>query len=272
LAREAGLSPRFIAQLEAGRGNISVAKLDEVARVLEQPLSALLRPPGPPGMAAASPALRREVEALLEGRTEAELRAVRLLLRGERPADREAALPPVIALVGLRGAGKSTVGRLLGPALGQAFVELDDRIQERTGLALSEIFELHGEGYYRQVEREALADLIAQGAPAVVAVSGGAVTDPETMTLLRTRTLLVWLSAEPEQHMNRVRSQGDRRPMANRPDAMAELEALLRARRSLYRQARLIVDTSHASPRACVEELVAELRSLAGTGVPGGAK
>jgi XRE family transcriptional regulator, aerobic/anaerobic benzoate catabolism transcriptional regulator len=226
LALQAGLSPRFVAQLEAGEANISVAKLAELARALGVPVERLLaldaRGPGPNGDAAP---------------------------RGA----------PLIALVGLRGAGKSTVGPLLAEALGRPFVELDQEIGALTGLAVSEIFELHGEDYYREAERQALERFVARGEPAVLAVSGGAVADARVFRLLRERTLLVWVRATPEQHMQRVASQGDRRPMANRPDPMTELRDLLAARTPYYAQARLTVDTSRASPAQCVAQLVAQL-------------
>ncbi len=271
LARQAGLSPRFVAQLEAGEGNISVAKLAELARALDTPLAALLIGEGPAagaGMSAGSAgevaALHADIAAALTGRTVAELRALLAALRsGSAPATgarRDAATR--IALVGLRGAGKSTLGPRLAAALGRPFVELDEMIQDVTGLAISEIFELHGEGYYRGAERQALERLIARGTPVVLAVSGGAVTDPALFRLLSERTLLVWVKAAPEQHIARVASQGDRRPMANRPDAMAELRALLRARRPYYANAPLVADTSAATPGDTVAQLLAGLERL----------
>jgi XRE family transcriptional regulator, aerobic/anaerobic benzoate catabolism transcriptional regulator len=275
LAARAGLSPRFVSQLEAGEGNISVGKLAEVARALGVPLAALLAPEAAAGdrngaaAAGDAEALRAYIAAALEGRSAGELRAMLAALDGTRPATlpgvpaaAEAAQPALIALVGLRGAGKSTVGPLLARALGRPFVELDDRIQEQSGLAVEEIFALHGEGYYRELERAALERLLAHGPSAVVAVSGGSVTDPALFRLLRERTLLVWVRARPEQHMERVASQGDQRPMADRADAMAELRNLLRARTPSYEQAQLVVDTSADTPQACVRRLVAGLRRL----------
>jgi len=265
LAARAGLSPRFVAQLEAGEGNISVAKLAELARALEAPLMGLLATAGDGATGNGDDAadLRGQIAAELEGHPVPELRALLASLRaGRGPSLRAGA--PLIALVGLRGAGKSTVGPLLAEALGRHFVELDEEIQELTGLANSEIFELHGEGYYREAERHALERLIARGRPVVLAVSGGAVTDPALFGLLKERALLVWVRADPEQHMQRVVSQGDRRPMADRPDAMEELRGLLRARAPYYEQAQLVADTSTASPAACVGQLVAQLERLGG--------
>ena len=156
---------------------------------------------------------------------------------GERPA-------PVIALLGLRGAGKTTVGRKLARRLRVPFVELDRRIEEAAGLTLDEIFALHGEEYYRRLERETLDRVLRDGTPLVVATGGGIVTRADTFAVLRQHALTVWLRADPEDHWNRVVQQGDRRPMADNPEAMAELRRLLSQRRPLYGEAAHTVDTS----------------------------
>lgn len=151
---------------------------------------------------------------------------------------------PVVALLGLRGAGKTTVGRKLARKLRVPFVELDRRVEEAAGLALDEIFALHGEGYYRRLEREALEQILAERRPMVLATGGGVVMSPDTYALLRHRALTIWLSAHPEDHWNRVVQQGDRRPMADHPQAMGELRRLLAAREPLYAEAAHTVDTS----------------------------
>lgn len=263
LAKEAGLSARFIAQIEAGQGNISVGKLAEVARGLGTTPAVLLMPSGEGGGAAepTTVGLREEIALLVEPLPVTALRHLRDSLRGGKDWSEEG-LSPLIALVGLRGAGKSTLGPLLAEGLGCPYLELDEAIQDATGLALSELFELHGEGYYRQAERSTLEGLLAREVPMVVAVSGGAVSDPETFRLLRRRTTMVWVKATPEEHMARVVSQGDRRPMSNRQDAMAELKALLAARTPYYAQARLIADTSKASPEANAERLRIALQRM----------
>jgi XRE family aerobic/anaerobic benzoate catabolism transcriptional regulator len=222
LANQSGLSLRFLAEVEAGQTNVSVLKLADLAEALKVPLQSLL--------------------AGADG----------------RPAEQGRA--HVVALVGLRGAGKSTLGPLLATHLNVPFVELDALVQEATGLALAELFELHGETFYRRAEREALERVVQSGKPRVVAASGGMVTDPQSLSLLRERTLMVWLRARPEQYIPRLEAQGDRRPMANRPNALAQLQGLLRARNPLYRQAHITFDTSVEGPEAGAEQLAAEIR------------
>ena len=164
---------------------------------------------------------------------------------------------PVVALLGLRGAGKSAIGRRLARRLRVPFVELDRRVEEAAGLSLDEIFALHGQDYYRRLERDALEEVLAADRPVVLATGGGIVTSPDTYALLRRRALTVWLRAEAEDHWNRVVQQGDRRPMADNPEAMAELRRLLAERRPLYAEADHVIDTS----RLGVEEAAAAIEA-----------
>lgn len=168
---------------------------------------------------------------------------------------------PVIALTGLRGAGKSTVGPLLAQDLGLPFVEMDALVQEAAGLPLDQIFELHGERYYRRLERETLASILAGSSASVVAAAGGVVNEPSTWKTLLDRTTVVWLRAQPEDHWRRVIEQGDRRPMADNPDAMAELRAMLASREARYAQAHVVVDTARRTPQAVAQAIAAELVS-----------
>lgn len=172
--------------------------------------------------------------------------------------------PQTIALLGLRGAGKTTIGRRLARRLRVPFVELDQRIETAAGLTLPEIFALHGETYYRRLERETLERVLDEG-PLVVATGGGLPTSSETWALLRRRALTVWLRAKPEDHWNRVVRQGDRRPMADNPQAMAELRRLLDTRAPLYAQAHHIIDTSRGVERTT--RVVAENLHRARSGV-----
>ncbi|HEX4423663.1 MAG TPA: shikimate kinase [Kofleriaceae bacterium] len=158
-------------------------------------------------------------------------------------ADAPAQVRP-IALLGLRGAGKSAVGEVLARRLEVAFVELDQRIEQTAGLPLGEVFALHGEAYYRRIEREVLTQLLAEPAAMVLATGGSIVNDPTNYALLRARCRTVWLSARPEDHWNRVVAQGDQRPMAENPHAFAELRALLTARDPLYARADHTIDTT----------------------------
>ncbi len=149
-----------------------------------------------------------------------------------------------IALLGVRGAGKSAVGEALAKKIGVAFVELDQQIEQASGLPLSEVFALHGVAYYRRVEREVLTRILAQPSPMVLATGGSIVNDPTNYGLLRSRCRTVWLRATAEDHWNRVVAQGDQRPMAENPHAFAELRALMTAREKLYARAEHTVDTT----------------------------
>jgi XRE family transcriptional regulator, aerobic/anaerobic benzoate catabolism transcriptional regulator len=176
---------------------------------------------------------------------------------------------PVVALLGLRGAGKSTIGRRLARRLRLPFVELDRRVEEAAGLALDEVFALHGEEYYRRLEREALERVLAEGRPVVLAAGGGLPASPEAYALLRRRAFTVWLKADPEDHWNRVVQQGDRRPMADHPEAMAQLRRLLSAREPLYAEAAATVDTSRQGLEGTVRAVEAAVRQRRHAPSPG---
>lgn len=164
-----------------------------------------------------------------------------------------------IALVGLRGAGKTTLGRRLAQRLGWPFIELDSLVEERAGLSLGEVFAMHGEAWHRRLEAACVRDLLDGGGPAVVALSGGVVSNPEPWAALKARARTIWLRARPDEHMERVLAQGDRRPMAGRRDAMAELRALLAAREPLYREASLRIDTGGIDVDAAFDRLLTAL-------------
>lgn len=164
-----------------------------------------------------------------------------------------------VALVGLRGAGKSSVGRALAHALEAPFVELDERIEARAGMTLAELFDLHGPARYRQLEAEALEELLAEGDRLVLATGGSIVTARDTFARLRATCRTVWLRAEPEEHLARVLAQGDRRPMRDRPAAMDELRELLRRREPDYARCEFTVETSARAVDAVVESILQRL-------------
>ncbi|MGH9411046.1 MAG: shikimate kinase [Vicinamibacterales bacterium] len=177
------------------------------------------------------------------------------LLRDDAPRGHR-----IIALLGLRGAGKTTIGKQLARRLHVPFVELDRRIEKAADMSLSELFSLYGEEYYRRLERETLVRMLAAKQPMVLATGGGIVTSPETFALLRQHATTIWLRASPEDHWNRVVRQGDRRPMADHPQAMADLRALLAAREPLYAASDKTIDTSRRSVAAAVADLVDAVR------------
>lgn len=173
------------------------------------------------------------------------------------PAEAPAASRP-IALLGVRGAGKSAVGAALARKLGMRFVEVDQEIEAAAGLPLGDVFTLHGEAYYRRVEREVLTRLLADPTPTVLATGGSIVNDPTNFALLKSRAHSVWLRATAEDHWNRVVAQGDQRPMAENPHAFEELRALLAARSKLYARADRTIDTSERTIKQVVAAIAAE--------------
>jgi XRE family aerobic/anaerobic benzoate catabolism transcriptional regulator len=170
--------------------------------------------------------------------------------------------PLVVALLGLRGAGKTTIGKRLARKLHVPFVELDRRIEQAAQLSLNELFSMYGEEYYRRLERETLTSILAERRPMVLATGGGIVTSPQTYALLEDSATMIWLRASPEDHWNRVVSQGDRRPMANHPQAMADLRRLLAEREPLYATAHHTIDTTGRPIEAVVNDLARLLPSL----------
>jgi XRE family transcriptional regulator, aerobic/anaerobic benzoate catabolism transcriptional regulator len=164
-----------------------------------------------------------------------------------------------ITLVGLRGAGKSTIGKALAKQLGIPFLELDGLIEQETNLSLGELFSLHGESYYKRLAYEIVLKLFARNEPMVLATGGSVVTDPETWQLLKRRSHTVWLKAKPEDHWKRVLGQGDTRPMANRASAMSELRSILSLRGPLYSEAAQTVDTSSLRVSQALREIAGAL-------------
>lgn len=237
LAERSGLSIRFLSDLEAGRGNISVSRLASVAAALSLPLERLFSEE----IGTERNDARSELIAACATLDDVDARDALEWLRTRRTAARR---QEKIALVGLRGAGKTTLGKAVAKKLGVAFVELDREIENAAGMPLSDIFGFHGEPYYRRLEREQVKAAIARRGRAIIATGGGIVSDVESYELLRRSCFTVWLEASPEDHWARVVAQGDHRPMKGKPQAMAELRAILAARRDLYAKAHARVDTT----------------------------
>ena len=210
LASSSGVSERFLAQLEAGQGNISVLRLRALAHAMRVPLESLVR---------------------------------------------EAEKKQLVALIGLRGAGKSTLGAKLAETLKAPFVELDKEVEKEAGAALGEVFAMYGQEAFRRFERRALERVLAQHERAVIAVGGSLVTDPASYELLLGRCRCVWLKTSPEEHMSRVIAQGDMRPFKGRSAALGEIRKLLDDREQLYARAGATIDTSGKSVKQSLSEL-----------------
>ena len=248
LASASRLSARFLSQLEAGDANIAVGRLARVAQALEMPLDRLL-------VAESTEGPRGAIDRLLAGRPADELARCLRMIELTLGEDRRAA----VAFLGLRGAGKSTIGPRVARRLGIPFVELDERIQARAGLGLAEIFSIHGEPYYRRLEGSCLAELLGEGTRRVVELPGGIVRNEDAFDWVLRHSTSVWLTARPEEHMSRVLDQGDTRPVSDRENAMSELREILEARVPQYRRADVTVETSGRTVEATVEETVSAL-------------
>ena len=231
LARQCQTSERYLAQIELGEANPSVLVLDSIARALDLDAVHLMPP----------------------GRTR------------EAPDGRPVSRARRIALIGLRGAGKSTLGAALAGRLGAPFVEVDKMVEREHGAPVSTLFEVYGQGTFRRYERECLQRIVGAHERAVVATAGGIVADERTFAELLDRAHVIWLQASPAEHMRRVMEQGDFRPMAHNRDAMNDLVAILEARAAAYSRAHARVDTSGKSVAACVRELVGVAEGLFGT-------
>jgi len=252
LAEKSGLSTRFLSQVESGQANPSLESMHELAKALGVHIFTLV------GQGALHPerdALHEIVDALTPGEIG---RAVDALRPIRRP-------PTSIVLLGLRGAGKSTVGQALARDLGWAFHEVDALVEAEAGMSLAGMFELHGERHYREVEHQVLAGLLATDQPpSVIAPSGGVVKSEESWSLLKERSSTVWLRAPPQAHWDRVLAQGDMRPMGGRSRARAELEELYARRAPRYAEADLVIDTAHRDVQAVVEAVKAAVFGGAG--------
>lgn len=248
LARDSAVSERHLAELEAGRGNISVLLLRQVAVTLGLPLAELLRENGDQALELTL------IHEFLQRLPKQRLPRVRAQLQrdfGGNPAGRSER----IALIGLRGAGKSTLGEALATELKVPFIELDREIEIEAGTGLTEIFLLYGQQGYRRYEQRCLEKILEGQARCVIATGGSIVSETATYDLLRSSCFTVWLKAKPEEHMSRVMAQGDMRPMAGSTQAMTDLKRILQNRAALYGQADAVVDTAGRSIRQSLKDL-----------------
>lgn len=265
LARESGVSERYIAQLEGGQGNVSIVLLRRVAEATGAPLEDLVAEP------ARQPAEWPLVRELLRKAPPATIEDVKALLSGA-PVERAAAGPRIavdrVALIGLRGAGKSTLGRMAADKMGWRFVELNKEIEREAGFSVSEVFSLYGQDGYRRYEQAALERIIAEPGAILLATGGGIVSEPVTFERLLSSFFTIWVKASPAEHMSRVRKQGDLRPMGADRAAMAELITILQSREPLYSRARAVLDTSDASIDQSVAALLRTIQSYCVSGCP----
>src|ERR1700731_1379617 len=240
LAKVSGISERYIAQLESGKGNVSIVLLRRVANAMAAHLQDLI----PSGEPAPDWAVIRD---LLRKATPNQIAQAKDILTGHSGAPQRLKSFAGIALIGLRGAGKSTLGKLLAKKIGWNFVELNKEIEAQNGLSVAEIIALYGQEGFRRMEQAALGQLLARNELTVLATGGGIVSEPLTFDLILSSFYTIWLKAEPEEHMARGRGQGDLRPMADDRSAMAELRTILRSREPLYARASAVVDTAGLS-------------------------
>jgi len=242
VANSSGVSERHLASLEYGVGNASILVLQQVAAALDCDLAELV---GDVSTSSPEWLMLRET---LRGKSDAELRRARAAIAQLFGSD---AIDPArgrrIALIGLRGAGKSTLGRLLGDALELPFVELSREVERIAGCSIREIHDLYGTNAYRRYERRALDEVVRLHSEAVIATPGGIVAEPATFNALLGHCTTVWLQASPEEHMTRVAAQGDTRPMAQSSEAMADLRRILAGRAAFYAKADASFDTSGRS-------------------------
>jgi len=250
LARHAKVSERYLAQLEAGLGNGSIILLRRISRAIGLPVTQLLHEGSEPALDLVL------LSQFLERLSPVAIAEARDLLLKHFAGSSDAARRRRIALIGLRGSGKSTLGGLLAERLHMPFIELDREIEKRSGATLSEIFDMFGQETFRRAEREALDDVLRQHKSFVVATSGSIVTEPGTLELLLASCFTVWVRAEPEEHMKRVMAQGDMRPMAHSARAMEDLISILRSREPLYAKAEITLSTSGRTPEQNLAELL----------------
>jgi XRE family transcriptional regulator, aerobic/anaerobic benzoate catabolism transcriptional regulator len=253
LAKVSGISERYIAQLESGKGNVSIVLLRRVSNAMGAHLEDLIPTTDP------APDWQGDwqvIRDLLRKASPSQIAQAKDILAGQRTAAHRRSSFAGIALIGLRGAGKSTLGKILAKNIDWTFVELNKEIERQNGLSVAEIIALYGQEGFRRMEQTALSQLLARKEPMVLATGGGIVSEPLTFDLILKSFYTIWLKAKPEEHMARVRRQGDLRPMADDRSAMAELRNILLSREPLYARASAVVDTAELSVDAAAARLI----------------
>lgn len=251
LSEMSGVSPRYLAQLEAGEGNISIGLLQRVAIALDHRIEWLTGEDDPWNSDSLRVAdLFRTASADIQQK----------VLQTLSPEPIEARRAHRICLVGLRGAGKSTLGALAGDALNIPFVELNREIEEQSGMPVAEVLALYGQEGYRNLEAQAIDRVIATYDTMILAVAGGIVADPDTYNSLLNNFHTIWVKTSPQEHMSRVRAQGDERPMADNPEAMEQLKSILTSREVLYEKALAQLETSNKPKEVSLGELLSVIQ------------
>ncbi|MFL5060227.1 MAG: helix-turn-helix transcriptional regulator [Xanthobacteraceae bacterium] len=250
LAKHSDVSERYLAQLEGGTGNCSVVLLRRIAHALSVPVTELIddRP-------------ERSVESLLmrqliDRLSPAQAAEAREFLLSRFDGAMSELRRGRIALIGLRGGGKSTLGRLIADELGCPFIELDREVERESGMGLSELFEMFGQATFRRMERAALEAVLEKHPRFVLATGGGLVTEPATFELLLASCFTVWVKAQPQEHMQRVMDQGDLRPISGHARAIDELVAILASREPLYAKADATIETTDVTPDQAMQFLL----------------
>lgn len=250
LAQISGLSDRYIIQVEQGAANPSLESVLRLAHALQTSVAGLLPEGTENGTADSQAPIRKILQRLEGGSREQIARIAEAVSAFLEPTKRRH-----IALVGMRGAGKTTVGQLLARRMTVSFYELDRLIENDAGLSLAEIFDFEGEEYYRALEEKTLEKVLKRK-PGIIAAGGGLVMNPTALFMLKLNSSIVWLQAAPEALLARVRSSKDRSRLGAYPQASKQLKAILDRRTPYYAQADLVIDTTHKSPDAIVDDIV----------------
>jgi len=253
LASYSDVSERYLAQLEAGDGNCSIGLLRRIAKAMGVPVTELV------DERAERPVDALLLQQLMDRLSPAQLAEARELLLSRFGGASAESRRRRIALIGLRGGGKSTLGRLLSVELDVPFIDLDRIVEKNGGMALGELFEMFGQETFRRLERAALEEVLQQHPAFVLSTGGSIVTEPGTFELLLTSCFTVWVRAAPDEHMQRVIDQGDLRPMANNTRAMDDLVSILKSREPLYAKADIVLDTAGKTRERSLRELMGML-------------